>query len=46
MKQHDAIQDDDDNPQWSVSQTALVLMLIGAVLSILLVLIITASPGH
>jgi hypothetical protein len=37
---------DDDDTQWSVSQTALFLMLIGAVVSIVLVLVISASPGH
>jgi hypothetical protein len=38
--------DGDEDPQWSVSQTAIFLMLIGAVVSVVLVLVITASPGH
>jgi hypothetical protein len=40
------MQDSGEDPQWSVSQTTIFLMLIGVVLSVVLVLAITASPGH
>jgi hypothetical protein len=32
--------------RWSVLQTSLFLLLLGTVLSVVLVLSITASPGH
>jgi len=40
------MQDSDEDPQWSVLQTSLFLLLLGTVLSVVLVLSITASPGH
>jgi len=40
------MEDGDEDPQWSVFRTSLFVVLLGAVLSVLLVLLITASPGH
>ena len=40
------MEDGDEDQQWSVLQTSLFLLLLGAVLSVVLVLAITASPGH
>ena len=36
----------DEDRQWSVTQTTLFLLLIAVVLSVVLILVITASPGH
>jgi hypothetical protein len=40
------VHDGDEDPQWSVFQTTVFLLLLGALLSVVLVLVITASPGH
>jgi len=40
------MQDGDEDRQWSVTQTTLFLLLIAVVLSVVLILVITASPGH
>jgi hypothetical protein len=40
------VQDGDPDPKWSVFKTTVFLLFLGLVLSIVVVLVITASPGH